>query len=72
MRAFYKAINKPPSIIEIPKPIAFENEALIRIRRAGICATDIEISRGYKSDFEGVLGHEFVGIVEEVFSLVVI
>lgn len=28
-----------------------------------ICSTDIEITRGY-SGFEGTLGHEFVGIVE--------
>jgi len=31
---------------------------------AGICNTDIEIMRGYMG-FEGVLGHEFVGVVEQ-------
>lgn len=40
-------------------------EALIRPTRAGICATDLEICRGYMG-FTGVLGHEFVGIVERV------
>jgi threonine dehydrogenase-like Zn-dependent dehydrogenase len=30
---------------------------------AGVCATDLEIGRGYM-DFTGVPGHEFVGIVE--------
>ncbi|NOZ05693.1 MAG: alcohol dehydrogenase catalytic domain-containing protein [Chloroflexi bacterium] len=38
-------------------------EALVRITLAGICNTDLEILRGYM-DFAGVLGHEFVGIVE--------
>src|SRR5437588_3609883 len=40
-------------------------EALIRVLLAGICNTDLEITRGYM-EFQGVLGHEFVGIVEAV------
>ena len=40
-------------------------EALIRPTRLGICSTDLEICRGYM-DFRGVLGHEFVGVVESV------
>jgi threonine dehydrogenase-like Zn-dependent dehydrogenase len=39
-------------------------EALVRVQLAGICNTDLEIVRGYRS-FRGVLGHEFVGLVEE-------
>ncbi|RCK77888.1 MAG: Zn-dependent dehydrogenase [Candidatus Ozemobacter sibiricus] len=38
-------------------------EALIRVHRAGICRTDLEIVRGYMG-FRGVPGHEFVGQVE--------
>lgn len=45
-----------------PKPQV--GEALVRILLAGICGTDLEIVRGY-AGFEGVLGHEFVGIVED-------
>ncbi len=30
---------------------------------AGICATDLELIRGYQGGFRGVLGHEFVGEV---------
>jgi threonine dehydrogenase-like Zn-dependent dehydrogenase len=41
-----------------------EGEALIRVLAAGICNTDIEITRGYAS-FRGTAGHEFVGRVEE-------
>ncbi|MEM2023170.1 MAG: alcohol dehydrogenase catalytic domain-containing protein [Candidatus Caldarchaeum sp.] len=39
-------------------------EALIKVSLAGICGTDLEILKGY-GGFRGVLGHEFVGIVEE-------
>ena len=41
-----------------------EGEALVRVRLAGVCNTDLEIVRGY-AGFEGTLGHEFVGVVEE-------
>jgi threonine dehydrogenase-like Zn-dependent dehydrogenase len=36
-------------------------EVLVRVLRAGICETDLQILAGYHS-FRGVLGHEFVGI----------
>jgi alcohol dehydrogenase len=39
--------------------------ALVRVRLAGICNTDVEILRGYHS-FRGTPGHEFVGEVAEV------
>jgi alcohol dehydrogenase len=39
--------------------------ALVRVRLAGICNTDVEILRGYH-DFHGTPGHEFVGEVAEV------
>ncbi len=48
-----------------PDPALMEGEALIRVLLAGICNTDLEIVRGYMN-FQGVLGHEFVGIVEAV------
>ena len=41
--------------------------ALVRVRLAGICNTDLEILRGYHN-FHGTLGHEFVGEVERVAS----
>jgi alcohol dehydrogenase len=47
-----------------PEPKREEGECLIRVRRAGVCATDLEITRGYMG-FAGVLGHEFVGEVVE-------
>lgn len=45
------------------KPQPPDGEALIRVRRAGICNTDLELIKGY-GEFRGVLGHEFVGKVE--------
>src|SRR5579859_779080 len=48
-----------------PKPSLESGEALIRVLQAGICNTDLEITRGYLA-FQGILGHEFVGIVETV------
>jgi alcohol dehydrogenase len=43
-------------------PQAKPGWALVRVRLAGICNTDIEILRGYHS-FRGTPGHEFVGSV---------
>ena len=48
-----------------PLPILRPRWALIRVRLAGICNTDVEILRGYHQ-FRGVPGHEFVGEVVEV------
>ena len=57
--------NKELSVREdIPDPGRLSGEALIRVLRAGICNTDLELTRGYYP-FAGVLGHEFVGLVEE-------
>ena len=36
---------------------------MVRVLCAGICETDLQLIRGYM-DFQGVLGHEFVGIVQ--------
>lgn len=45
----------------VPSPPS--GEALVRVLRAGICNTDLEIVRGYFT-FTGIPGHEFVGRVE--------
>jgi threonine dehydrogenase-like Zn-dependent dehydrogenase len=50
-------------IADLPDPVPPEGEALVRVRLAGVCNTDLEILRGYVP-FRGVLGHEFVGTVE--------
>jgi len=50
---------------EKPVPRLLPGWALVRVRLAGICNTDVEILRGYH-DFRGTSGHEFVGEVAEV------
>jgi threonine dehydrogenase-like Zn-dependent dehydrogenase len=50
---------------EKPLPKLRPRWALVRVRLAGICNTDVEILRGYHG-FRGTLGHEFVGEVADV------
>jgi threonine dehydrogenase-like Zn-dependent dehydrogenase len=47
--------------VSIPEPPP--GEALVRVLAAGICNTDVELTRGYYP-FMGIPGHEFVGTVE--------
>jgi len=54
--------------IEKPLPWLRRGWALIRVRLAGICNTDIELLRGYHG-FRGIPGHEFVGEVTEVHDV---
>lgn len=51
-------------VVDRPMPVPAQGEALVRVLAAGICNTDLEIIKGYMG-FQGVLGHEFVGIVEQ-------
>ncbi|MDF5728306.1 MAG: alcohol dehydrogenase catalytic domain-containing protein [Rhizonema sp. PD38] len=48
--------------IAIPEPPP--GEALVRVLCAGVCNTDIELKRGYYP-YTGIIGHEFVGVVEQ-------
>ncbi len=47
---------------DLPIPVPIEDQALIRVRLAGVCSTDLELVRGYYP-FSGIPGHEFVGEV---------
>lgn len=62
MNALWLEDNKI-SLRNIPRPRK-ENEVLIKIRKAGICSTDLELVKGYYP-YTGVIGHEFVGEVIE-------
>ncbi len=44
-------------------PICMEGQSLIKVILANICNTDREILKGYRPDFRGIMGHEFVGEV---------
>ncbi|MFQ5701010.1 MAG: alcohol dehydrogenase catalytic domain-containing protein, partial [Acidobacteriota bacterium] len=52
---------------DVASPEAGPGEAVVEVRVAGICRTDLELARGYMA-FEGILGHEFVGTVTQVNS----
>lgn len=47
----------------LPIPTPNSNEALVKVLQAGICNTDLELFRGYYP-YTGIIGHEFVGVVE--------
>ncbi|MEY2983752.1 MAG: hypothetical protein RLZZ568_369 [Cyanobacteriota bacterium] len=49
---------------DLPVPNVIDGEARVRVLQAGICNTDLELLRGYYP-YRGVLGHEFVGVVED-------
>ncbi len=47
---------------DVAEPDPPAGEVVIDVTCAGVCATDLELVRGYYS-YTGVLGHEFVGVV---------
>lgn len=47
------------------KPLPGPGESLVKVQISSICNTDKEILKGYRPDFKGILGHEFVGEVLE-------
>jgi threonine dehydrogenase-like Zn-dependent dehydrogenase len=49
---------------DLPIPEPSTEEALVRVLQAGVCNTDLELLRGYYP-YKGILGHEFVGVVEQ-------
>jgi len=68
MRALLVRDGQLAFVADHPRPDPTPGEALIRVARAGICNTDLEILKGYFG-FQGVLGHEFVGVVEALNPL---
>jgi threonine dehydrogenase-like Zn-dependent dehydrogenase len=60
MKALWLENNKI-EMRDVPTPEA-RGEALIKIRMAGVCSTDLELVKGYYP-YAGILGHEFVGEV---------
>lgn len=53
------------TVQDVPIPEPEVGQARLRVLQAGVCNTDVELSRGYKG-FEGTMGHEFVGIVDKI------
>jgi len=55
-------------IVERPKPALKPGEARVRLRRAGVCGTDLHIFEGTQPYFEypRIIGHELAGEIDEV------
>ncbi|ACC82889.1 MDR/zinc-dependent alcohol dehydrogenase-like family protein [Nostoc punctiforme] len=64
MKGLWLENNQLQLRTDIPIPEPPPGEALVRVLRAGICNTDLELLRGYYP-YTGILGHEFVGVVEK-------
>ena len=60
MRGLWLEGRQPRLREDLPMPVPGPGEALVRMRLAGICATDLELLKGYYP-FTGIPGHEFVG-----------
>jgi 2-desacetyl-2-hydroxyethyl bacteriochlorophyllide A dehydrogenase len=52
---------------ELPKPARGEAEVLVRVRRIGVCGTDLHIFTGNQPylSYPRIMGHELSGTVEE-------
>ena len=71
MKAYIIENTAKAAVKDIQMPEPEENEVLIKVMAAGLCATDGHIYKGeYYSQFPLVPGHEFSGIIEKTGSKV--
>ena len=66
-----QAIMTKPGTIEfrdVPKPRAGRGQVLIRVRRIGICGSDVHVNHGKHpfTPYPVVQGHEFSGVIEKL------
>ena len=63
MRAILLEGDRLSNRTDYARPVPARDEVLVRVLRAGVCDTDLQLIKGYMG-FRGVLGHEFVGVAE--------
>jgi threonine dehydrogenase-like Zn-dependent dehydrogenase len=68
MRALVIEAPREARVIDQPAPVAGPGEALVRVRRAGLCGTDLSTYLGKNPlvTYPRVIGHEISGIVERI------
>ncbi len=66
--AIYPGEGKPIVIKDLPDPQPGPDDVLIKVRRCGICGTDLSFTKGEMFDFgpETQFGHEYAGEIVEV------
>lgn len=65
MKGIYFDGSKAVYREDLPVPVPAPGESLVRVLLSAVCNTDKEIRKGYRPDFRGVMGHEFVGVAEK-------
>ena len=63
------AIIKEPGVInveEVAKPAVNVGEVLLKVEACALCGTDQRVLKGEKNVDVPIVGHEIVGIVEEI------
>ena len=73
MKAFVVTGPQQGAIVEVPNPVAGAGEAVIDVRRAGVCGTDVEFWTGEMAylhqghaGYPMRLGHEWCGVVSAI------
>ena len=54
------------SIVNIPKPVPKDDEVLVKVKYTGICGSDLESYKTGLYPFPVVMGHEIIGVIEEI------
>jgi alcohol dehydrogenase len=72
MKALVYRAPQQIEVVEVPKPrIEKPTDAILRVTTAAICGSDLHIYHGTLAAAEGlIVGHEFVGVVDEMGSAV--
>ena len=67
MRAISCDTPRTLRLVDRPLPVRGEDEVLVRIRRIGVCGTDLHIFTGNQPylSYPRIMGHELSGTVEE-------